>query len=120
MYKIRAVYRSFGTNLPTDGPGLSARIRLMCDAPLSGITARRNTRTPIPPIQWVKLLQNSVQWESASTSFKMVVPVVVKPEIVSKRASVKDGISLEITNGKQPKKLKKIQLKEVVRQPSFK
>ncbi len=83
----------FGTSLPTDGPGLSARIRLMLEPPLMGMIASRNTRTPMPPIQWVKLRQNREQWESASTSLKMLAPVVVKPDTVSKSASVKDGIS---------------------------
>ena len=40
-----------GTSLPTDGPGLSAFIRLILEPPVRGITASRNTRTPIPPIQ---------------------------------------------------------------------
>ena len=90
---MRAVYRIFGTNFQTEGPGLSARIRLIWEPPLSGITASRNTSTPMPPIQCVKLLQNSAQWESASTSLKMLAPVVVKPEIVSNKASAKEGIS---------------------------
>ena len=61
IYKSRAVYRIFGTNLPTEGPGLSALIRLIFEPPLKGMIAKRKTKTPIPPIQWVKLLQNMVQ-----------------------------------------------------------
>ena len=60
-YRSRAVCRTFGTSLPTEGPGLSARMRLIWEPPLSGIIARRNTRTPIPPIQCVKLRQNMLQ-----------------------------------------------------------
>ena len=52
--------------------------------------ASKKTRTPIPPIQCVKLRQNKAQWESASTSLKILAPVVVKPEIVSNKASVND------------------------------
>mgnify|MGYP000013346713 FL=1 len=50
----------------------------------------------MPPIQWEKLRQNSVPWLSASTSVRIVEPVVVKPETVSKKASAKDGISPEM------------------------
>ena len=50
----------------------------------------------MPPIQWEKLRQNSVPWLSASTSVRIVEPVVVKPETVSKKASTKDGISPEM------------------------
>ena len=54
-------------------------------------------------IQCEKLRQNSVPWLSASTSVRIVEPVVVKPETVSKKASTKDGISPEMTNGIAPK-----------------
>ena len=73
----------------------------------------------MPPIQCVKLRQNKEQWESASTSLKMLAPVVVKPEIVSNKASVKEGISPVRQKGRQPKKLRSIQLREVAIQPSF-
>ena len=43
--------RTLGTNFETDGPGLSARIRFICDPFFTGISIRINTRTPIPPIQ---------------------------------------------------------------------
>ena len=109
-----------GTSLPTDGPGLSARIRLMLEPPLSGIIASRKTKTPMPPIQWVKLRQNSALRDNASTFSKMLAPVVVKPEIVSNRALVNEGISPLNQNGRQPNTLRKIQLSEVAMQPSFK
>ena len=47
----------------------------------------------MPPSQWVKLRQNSMQWESFSTSDRILAPVVVKPDTVSNMASVKLGIS---------------------------
>ncbi len=93
IYKSLAVCLSFGTSLPTDGPGLSARMRFMLLPPLSGMIASRNTSTPIPPIQCVKHRQKFIQYERDSTSGSMLAPVVVKPDIVSKRASVKLGIS---------------------------
>ena len=103
----------FGTSLPTDG------IRLMWEPPLIGIMASRKTSTPMPPIQCVKLRQSSAACERASTSERMLAPVVVKPEMVSKSASVNDGISRENQNGRQPKKLSATQLKAVATQPSF-
>ena len=116
---MRAVYLIFGTSLPTDAPVLSARIRLIWEPPLIGIMASRNTSTPIPPIQCVKLRHKIEQCDRASTSLKMLPPVVVKPETVSKSASAKDGISPVKINGRQPKILITIQLKAVATQPSF-
>ena len=43
---------------------------------------------PKPPIQWVSERQNSNPWGNASTSSIIVAPVVVKPDIVSRKASV--------------------------------
>ena len=47
--------------------------------------------TPMPPAQWVKLRQNSSPRGSASMSPRIVAPVVVKPETVSKKQSTSDG-----------------------------
>ncbi len=49
---------TLGTSLSTWGPGLSAFIRLTWEPPVRGSSESRNTRTPMPPIQWVKLRQN--------------------------------------------------------------
>ena len=58
MYRMAAVFRILGTSLPTLGPGLSARSRCMVKpVPPLGTIASRNTRTPIPPTQWLKLRQ---------------------------------------------------------------
>ena len=51
---------------------------------------------------------------------RILAPVVVKPEMVSNKASVKDGISPLMVKGKAPNILSKIQLNAVVTQPSFK
>lgn len=84
------------------------------------MTASKKTRTPMPPTQCVKLRQKSEQWESVSTLFKTLAPVVVKPEMVSNKASGTDVISPVSKNGMEPKKLSTIQLKDVATQPSFK
>ena len=120
IYKRRAVVLILGTSFPTEGPGLSARIRLICEPPLNGITASRKTNTPMPPIQCVKLRQNKLQCERASTSLRIEAPVVVKPDTVSKSASVNEGISPESQKGKAPNKLIIIQLNAVAALPSFK
>ena len=41
-----------------------------------------------PASQWVKLRQNNIPCDKDSMSFKMEEPVVEKPDIVSKKASV--------------------------------
>ena len=52
-----------------------------------GRMAMTNTSTPIPPTQWVKLRQNRPPRLRGSISVRMLEPVVVKPETVSKKAS---------------------------------
>ena len=108
-----------GTSFPTDGPGLSARMRLMVLPPVMGSTARINTITPMPPIQWVKLRQNRLHRDSASTSLKMLAPVVVNPEIVSNSASVKLGISPLNTKGRAPMALSSTQARVTTTNPSL-
>ena len=90
-----AVWRILGTSFPTEGPGLSARIRCRVKpCPFCpGATASRKTNIPMPPSQWVKLRQKSSPLLMASTSVRMEAPVVVKPETVSKKQSTRLGIS---------------------------
>jgi len=85
------------TSFPTAGPGISARS--MCipwPSPPIGRMAMTNTRTPMPPTQWVKLRQNRMPRFSDSTSVRMVAPVVVKPETVSKKQSTKLSMEPEM------------------------
>ena len=111
--------RTVGRSLLTDGPGLSAFIRFMCEPPCISMKVRRKTSTPIPPIQWVKLRHISMQWGSTSTSFKILAPVVVKPETVSKRASMGLLITPLKRKGSPPIKLSTIQLSATDTKPSF-
>ena len=85
-YRILAVSLDLGASLSTVGPGISA-LRMLMDRSgvFSSITT--NTRMPMPPIQWVKLRQKIIPRLRASTSGRMVAPVVVKPLTVSKNAS---------------------------------
>jgi hypothetical protein len=54
-----------------------------------------------------------------STLDKIDAPVVVKPDTVSNRASMKFGISPEKKNGRQPRRLIPIQLAPTQTNPSF-
>lgn len=56
---------------------------------------------------------------SFSTSERIVAPVVVKPETLSKKASVKEGIAPEMMKGKVPKKLAAIQAAATIKKDSF-
>ena len=58
------------------------------DSSVIGRIAITNTRTPMPPTQWVKLRQNSALRLSGSTAVRIEAPVVVKPDTVSKNASI--------------------------------
>ena len=86
---ILAVSRILGTILSGDGPELSARRRLIDDAFMDGMTASMNTKTPIPPIQWEKLLQNRIPFGKISMFVNIDAPVVVKPDTDSKIQSIK-------------------------------
>ena len=77
------------------------------------------TMTPIPPTQCVKLRQKRPVWLRASTLVRILDPVVVKPETVSNKASVKFGISPVITSGTAPRILMTIQLMPTITRPSL-
>jgi hypothetical protein len=71
--------------------------------PKKGKIATVKTIIPIPPIQWVILLQNNIPFGTISISVNIEAPVVENPDIVSKKASVNDGIELLIIKGSVPK-----------------
>lgn len=104
-YKIRAVADILETNLPTCGPGDSARKICMFEPSLlSGRTARMKTITPIPPIQCDNERQNKILFGIAATFVKIEEPVVVNREDISKNASKKFGTHPLIINGTAPNK----------------
>ena len=103
LYSMIAVALSFGTSLETDGPGDSAFMSCrLCSPPAKGKMARINTRTPMPPTQWEKLRQSNMHLDMASTSGRILAPVVVNPEMISNTASTNEGISPLKTKGRQP------------------
>ena len=59
----------------------------MLPVPIFGRSASVSTRTPMPPIHWVRLRQNKRPFGSVSKAAKSVAPVVVKPEQDSNSAS---------------------------------
>ena len=81
--------------------------------------AKAKTSTPIPPIKWVKLRQKSREWERTPTSLRIVAPVVVNPELTSKKASIIFGICPEKTKGRAPKKDQRIQQRATIKTPSL-
>jgi hypothetical protein len=57
---------------------------------------------PMPPSQWVVARHKSIECGNSSMSVTTVAPVVVKPDIVSKKASANVGRMPELTKGKAP------------------
>lgn len=76
--------------------------------PNSGSRAIDSTTIPIPPSQWLRHRQKSMPWGRASMSVKMVAAVVVKPDIVSKKASAADVVVPLSIKGSIPKNEKSI------------
>ena len=101
-----------GSSRPTEGPGLSAFIRYIRKRD------NRNTRTPIPPIQWVKLLQKIMHLGTTSTSVRTLAPVVVNPDMVSNRASTGLVKVPENRKGSPPITLMAIQQRATATNPS--
>jgi hypothetical protein len=84
----------------------------------SGITRRRKTTTPKPPIKCVADLQNSRLFGKASTSVRIVEPVVVKPETLSNQAFISENSPPQSTYGSIPKIKERNQARTTVRKPS--
>ncbi len=72
------------------GPGVSALKSCMPPTPSSGRIATVSTMMPMPPIQCMRCRQMLIDGASASRPLIVVEPVVVRPEVASKKASVKD------------------------------
>jgi len=65
------------------------------------------------------LLQNNIPCDNSSILFNIDAPVVVKPDIVSKKASVKFGILPLIQKGNNPMIEKIIHVKVTITDPSL-
>ena len=87
-YRIAAVFLAFGTSLSASGPGISARMSGIEFSSSSEVIMRTKTSTPMPPIQWVRHRQKLIPIGRLSISWRIVEPVVVNPDTVSKKASI--------------------------------
>ena len=76
-------------------PGISDRNRCRAPTPIWGRMAMKSTMIPMPPSQWVKLRQKSRLFGDPSISVRIDEPVVVKPDMLSKKASTGSGMKPE-------------------------
>ncbi len=70
--------------------------------PKNGSNASDSTTMPIPPNHCVTQRQSCNPCGNASMSVSMVAPVVVKPDMVSKNASMGDEMQPDSQNGSIP------------------
>ena len=99
-HKVLAVCRMRGWIRSTVGPGTSARSREVPPMPMNGRIATENMMIPMPPIHWINARQKRIprgmlsipwgRWGWRVASPRMVAPVVVSPDMASKKASVKE------------------------------
>ncbi|OQC36361.1 MAG: hypothetical protein BWX66_01401 [Deltaproteobacteria bacterium ADurb.Bin058] len=73
----------------------------------------------MPPNQCISALQMFNDTGKASTELKMLAPVVVKPEALSKNASKNEGTYPEIISGNAPRMHAKIQEPATTTKPAF-
>ena len=88
----RAVTDIRGCSLARAMPIVSAANRWRSPSPKMGSTATVKNTIPSPPIHCVIMRQKTRLRGNASRSLTTDAPVVVNPAIVSKKASVIDGI----------------------------
>ena len=85
------------------GPVASAANTFMLPPTNEGSTAMVKKTMPRPPIHCMSDRQNRMPWGSRSTSSMMVAPVVVNPDMVSKKASVRLVMLPCMMKGNMPK-----------------
>ena len=95
-----------GANFSTLKPGASAAKSDIFLEPLAteGMKAKVNTTTPKPPIHCMMLRQNRMPCGCWSILLRIVAPVVEKPDMVSKKASVTLSTVPCIRKGSMPNK----------------
>ena len=87
-------------------------------SPAVGRMAMVKKMMPSPPIQCVMLRQNKVPWGRESMFERMVTPVVVKPDMFSKKASAVLVQAPVKSKGNMPMREKIIQVKVTMRKAS--
>ena len=94
-----------GCSLLRSGPVASAEKTFTVPPTIDGSMAMVKKTIPSPPIHCVSERQKSSPLGSDSTSSMIVAPVVVKPDMVSKKASVNDrSVNPPIIKGIIPKR----------------
>ena len=91
LHNQRAVVLMRGWSLPIFKPVASAEKSFTSPPPMLGNTAMVKNTIPIPPIQWVMERHSKMECGRTSMSVKAVAPVVVKPDMVSKKAAATRG-----------------------------
>ena len=84
-----------------------------------GIIRRRKTTTPKPPMKCVEERQNSRLRGSASTSSRMVAPVVVKPDTLSNHAFANVNGPPQRAYGSMPNRKESSHDRKMIMYPSF-
>ena len=74
------------------GPVISATYKSLPSIPRLGNMAIKSIMIPKPPSHWVSERQNKVACGKKSMLSRTDEPVVVNPDMVSKKASGKDGM----------------------------
>ena len=105
VHKMSEVPCIVGASFSTLRPGASAAKSDILPDPLAtdGMKANVNTTIPKPPNHCIILLQNKMPCVWESTSLRMVDPVVEKPDMVSKKASVTLSTAPLKRKGSMPK-----------------
>ena len=98
-----AVVESLGCIFAFMGPVASAANTLTLPPTSDGRMAMVKNTIPNPPIHWVSDRQKSMACGNTSTSSMIDAPVVVKPDVDSKKASVTFVMLPCIRNGNIPK-----------------
>ncbi|OPY08667.1 MAG: hypothetical protein A4E67_00933 [Syntrophaceae bacterium PtaB.Bin038] len=76
-----------GVSRSLTGEGISALKSCMPPTPSSGRMARERMMIPMPPSHWVRARQKRMPLEVPSRFDRTEAPVVVNPDMVSKKAS---------------------------------
>ena len=83
--------------------------------PRVGSTAMVKKMIPIPPSQCISDRQKRMEWGRSSMVGKAVAPVVVNPDIVSKKATLRRSVQWLVRKGTMPKREKMNQVEPTTR-----
>ena len=108
-----------GVSLDFEGPTASAPTSALPFTPNIGSTATKRMTTPMPPSQFVRLLQKRMDISSDSISERMVEPAVVKPDMISKKHSAYESIAPERYIGRAPNAVMTIHVSVTTSTASF-